>query len=177
VSEVVTTVNNKQESYVFINHCSFTSLIFKFYVTIHIQSLFEYILCFNLFWSCTCNFVSIHMYLIFNFVLNLYNLISIILEYLIDGLICYIEPTCLFSYFSYIHWTNSCIWILWTTIQRIKELNNTHIQYIQYFCVGEWVTPHCLCLWQMRQTVYSGRHTQRLKKEFSLLRQSVLHEI
>jgi len=62
------------------------------------------------------------MYLICNFVLNLYNLISIILEYLIDGLVCYIETTCLFSYISYIHRTNSCIWILWITIQRIKEL-------------------------------------------------------
>ena len=49
--------------------------------------------------------------------------------------------------------------------------------YIQYSCVTEWVTPHCLCLWQLRQTVYSVRHTQRLKKEFSLLRQSVLNEI
>jgi len=51
MSEDVTLVNNKQERYMFINHCSFTSLIFKFYITVHIYllSLFEYILFFNIF--------------------------------------------------------------------------------------------------------------------------------
>jgi len=51
VSEDVNLVNNKQERYVFIIHCSFASLIIKFYITVHIYllSLFECILNFNLF--------------------------------------------------------------------------------------------------------------------------------
>jgi len=32
-------MNNKQEMYVFIIHCSFALLIFKFYITIHMYLL------------------------------------------------------------------------------------------------------------------------------------------
>jgi len=34
-------MNNKQERYIFIIHCSFALLIFKFYITIHLKQVFQ----------------------------------------------------------------------------------------------------------------------------------------
>jgi len=34
-------MNNKQEMYVFIIHCSFASLIFKSYITVHLKQVFQ----------------------------------------------------------------------------------------------------------------------------------------
>jgi hypothetical protein len=44
---------------------SFTSLTFKFYITVctHVFSLYVWILYFNLFWNCICNFVIKWVYL------------------------------------------------------------------------------------------------------------------
>lgn len=38
-----------------------------------------------------------------------------------DRLLCYIDTTYIFFDRSYIHWTNSCIWIVWNTIKESKE--------------------------------------------------------
>jgi len=34
-------MNNKQESYIFIIHCSFALLIFKFYITVRFKQAFQ----------------------------------------------------------------------------------------------------------------------------------------
>ena len=41
MSEDVTLMKNKQEMYINIIHCSFASLIFKFYITIHFKQVFQ----------------------------------------------------------------------------------------------------------------------------------------
>ena len=44
--------------------------------------------------------------------------------YLSNRLCCYIEQTIVYFDRSYIHWTNSCIWNLWNTINESKESKN-----------------------------------------------------